>query len=124
MPDRDVVIYTDRRALSQILINLVNNAIKFTEAGEVRLTVGQRLTRGRVATEISVVDTGVGMGAEDQARIFEAFVQGQAAGARPREGTGLGLHLSRKLVELLGGEIEIASALGRGSTFTLVIPGQ
>jgi signal transduction histidine kinase len=71
---------------------------------------------------ISVSDTGIGMRPEEQAHLFEAYMQGRSASTRPHEGTGLGLHLSQKLAGLLGGAIEFVSEYGRGSTFTLVIP--
>jgi len=121
-PSQPLVFRTDRRALSQIIINLLNNAIKFTERGEVRLTFARRDEHGRSATVISVSDTGIGMNPEDQQRLFEAYMQGRSASSRPHEGTGLGLHLSQKLAGLLGGEIECVSEFGQGSTFTLVIP--
>ncbi|HEU5097581.1 MAG TPA: ATP-binding protein, partial [Roseiflexaceae bacterium] len=122
LPDQPMVLRTDRRALSQILINLLNNAIKFTDQGGVRLTLARREERGRAATAISVSDTGIGMRPEDQAHLFEAYMQGRNPSTRPHEGTGLGLHLSQKLAGLLGGAIEFVSEYGHGSTFTLVIP--
>jgi protein-histidine pros-kinase len=115
----DVPVRTDRRALSQILLNLVNNAIKFTDKGGVRLELARRMAGGREVVEIDVTDTGIGISAEDQARLFEAFTQFGANSRRLQEGSGLGLHLSRKLAELLGGRIHVRSELGRGSTFTL-----
>ena len=120
--DGDWTLFTDRRALSQILINLVDNAIKFTDRGRVRL----HLTRTSDDTDgmlaFHVEDSGVGISAEDQARLFEAFSRIAGVGDRRREGTGLGLHLSRKLSELLGGEITVESDPGRGSVFTLIVP--
>jgi protein-histidine pros-kinase len=117
----DLVVRADRRALSQILLNLTSNAIKFTESGRVSLTVGRRREGGRGVTEFRVSDTGVGIRAEDQARLFEAFTQVDASRTRRHEGTGLGLHLSRKLAELLGGQISCRSEFGQGSTFTLLL---
>jgi PAS domain S-box-containing protein len=119
---RDLLIRTDRRALSQILLNLLNNAIKFTERGQVRLEVARRDEDGRMTTLIRISDTGIGIRPEQQSRLFEAYVQGADIGTHPREGTGLGLYLSRKLAGLLGGGIEFTSEFGQGSTFTLVIP--
>jgi PAS domain S-box-containing protein len=119
---KDIVILTDRRALSQIVINLTNNAIKFTERGSISLQFGQRRDNGRILTEISVHDSGIGIRAQDQEKLFMAFTQVGAAGATRREGTGLGLHLSQKLAALLGGEISFASEYGKGSTFALSIP--
>ncbi len=118
----DLVVQTDRRALSQIIINLTNNAIKFTEKGKVRLELNQEQDDGHRLTEIRVVDTGVGIRPEDQAKLFQAFEQLDATGGRRHEGTGRGLHLSQKLAGLLGGHIIFQSEHGRGSTFTLVIP--
>ncbi|MBI4332606.1 MAG: PAS domain S-box protein [Chloroflexi bacterium] len=121
IPKSQVVIRTHARALNQILLNLTNNAIKFTEKGEVRLEFAQQYRGGGFQTEISVVDTGVGIREEDQKRIFEPFPQLKAAPSSLREGAGLGLHLSQKLAELIGGEISCRSAYGRGSTFTLTL---
>ena len=122
VPDSDeMVLDADRRAVHQVLLNLVNNGIKFTESGAV--TVSWRRTNGdgRAHAEIGVTDTGIGISDTDQARLFEAFEQIHTGGARG-EGTGLGLHVSVKLADLLGGEIRCASQLGTGSTFTLVLP--
>jgi len=121
-PKEEIVVRTDRRAFSQVLLNLANNAIKFTEKGEVRLELRRREDNGRMLTEVSVVDTGVGIRAEDQAKLFEAFAQLGASTGRRHEGTGLGLHLSQKLASLLGGYITLQSQHGKGSTFTVVIP--
>ncbi len=126
VPDVAVELITDRRALSQILINLVGNAIKFTDVGRIGLRLvteacssapGAAASRRRVA--FVVEDTGVGMGKDEQALLFEAFVQGHAARTLGGEGTGLGLHLSRKLAELLGGELACESTSGEGSSFVL-----
>jgi protein-histidine pros-kinase len=122
--DQALAIHTDRRALSQILINLLSNAIKFTERGEVRIAVARRDRQGQVATVISVSDTGVGIRPEEQARLFGAYMQSRGPDTRRHEGTGLGLHLSQKLADLLGGSIEFTSEFGRGSVFRLVIPEQ
>jgi protein-histidine pros-kinase len=120
-PDHEVTCLTDRRALSQIVINLANNAIKFTEKGRVRVQLNQRRANGRLLTEVSIIDTGVGIRPDDQARLFEAFTQLEGSTARRHEGTGLGLHLSQKLAALLGGRIVFHSEHGQGSTFTLVL---
>jgi signal transduction histidine kinase len=122
IPTRDIVVASDRRALSQIIINLTNNAIKFTDKGAVRLEVADRLRNGQASTEIRVVDTGAGIRPEDKAKLFQAFEQLEARSARRHEGTGLGLHLSQKLATLLGGHITFESELGHGSTFTVVLP--
>ena len=120
-PVADVILQTDRRALSQIIINLTNNAIKFTKAGSVQVELSQHVD-GRVnRTEFSVRDTGSGISQEDQSRLFQAFEQLDNSSARRHEGTGLGLYLSQKLAGLLGGHIEVESVPGEGSTFKLVI---
>jgi protein-histidine pros-kinase len=115
----DLVVRTDRRALSQIVINLVSNAIKYTDAGHVSV----RLVRHRAGSEtlgaIEVADTGAGIRPEDQAKLFHAFSQIDASSTRRHEGTGLGLHLSQKLAELLGLRITFETRFGEGSTFTL-----
>ncbi|HET6843180.1 MAG TPA: PAS domain S-box protein [Candidatus Angelobacter sp.] len=116
----DMVVWADRRALSQILINLTNNAIKFTGSGGVRLEASQRHANGALITEFSVEDTGIGIKPEDRDKLFEAFSQVTSNEAR-RDGTGLGLHLSQKLAELLGGRINMESEYGKGSRFTLIL---
>jgi protein-histidine pros-kinase len=120
-PAAEISLMTDRRALSQIVLNLVNNALKFTETGEVRLALSQRMAAGQERTEISVTDTGIGIRAADQARLFQAFEQLPGAEKFRHEGTGLGLHLSQKLAGVLGGRIECESEYGRGSVFRLVL---
>jgi PAS domain S-box-containing protein len=124
LPDAALTLHTDRRSLRQILVNLTNNAIKFTERGEVCLDVARGEDAGAPAILISVVDTGTGIRQEDQARLFEAFGKIARGGAKSAEGTGLGLHLSRKLAELLGGNISLSSTYGSGSRFTLSLPEQ
>ena len=123
VPDSKIAMQTDRRALNQILLNLTNNAIKFTDTGTVHIELIQRQPPGidGKLTEISVTDTGVGMKAEEQARLFQAFEQLDTSNARKQEGTGLGLYLSQKLAGLLGGRIEFESVYGQGSRFTLSI---
>ena len=121
IPAEEIVLQTDRRALSQILFNLGSNAIKFTERGQVQLELARRSSHGRSVTAITVTDTGIGIRAEDQAKLFQAFEQLGTDGRNNREDTGLGLYLSQKLAGLLGGTITFASEPGRGSTFTLEI---
>lgn len=115
MPAHDVMVQTDRRALSQILINLTNNAIRLTETGLVRLEVATTGADDR-AVELRVIDSGIGITPEDQEKLFKAFTQ---LGASQAGGTGLGLHLSQKLAELLEGSISFTSEFGKGSTFIL-----
>lgn len=124
VPPVDLVVQSDRRALSQVLINLINNAIKFTEIGAVRLELRRCQENGRILAEIRVVDTGIGIRPEDQAKLFQAFTQVDAATTRQHEGTGLGLHLSQKLAQLLGGQITVESEYGVGSTFIVGLPAE
>ena len=121
VPDLAVTLQTDRRALSQILINLTGNAIKFTERGSVHLRLQRLTVAGRHLLSFSVEDTGPGIAEQDQSRLFEAFSRIEAANRRKLEGSGLGLHLSRKLAEQLGGRITYHGAIGQGSTFTLAL---
>ena len=118
-PGGELTVRTDRRALTQILLNLANNAIKFTETGRINLGLNRRRDNGHCLTEFSVADTGTGITPEDQAKLFQAFQQVGTAGLRRHEGTGLGLYLSQKLAGLLGGHIEFQSEFGKGSTFRL-----
>ena len=120
MPADDIVTCTDRRALSQILLNLTNNAIKFTDRGGVRLELTPPL-RTDAPIEIRVIDTGSGITHQDQERLFTAFTQFATAAGRPG-GTGLGLYLSQQLAVLLGGSITFTSEFGSGSTFALSLP--
>jgi PAS domain S-box-containing protein len=120
--DPDITLHTDRRALSQIVVNLTNNAITFTDTGTVRLDVIRRTLESGAQTEIRVADTGIGIRAEDQERLFQAFEQLERASVRRHKGTGLGLYLSQKLAALIGGHITFESESGRGSAFTLVLP--
>jgi two-component system, sensor histidine kinase and response regulator len=109
----------DRRALRQILINLANNAIKFTDQARVVLELDRREDEEGSVTRFSVVDTGRGIGPDDQERLFDAFEQIGGAGARPYEGTGLGLFICQTLAGLIGAAISFESEFGTGSTFTL-----
>jgi PAS domain S-box-containing protein len=120
VPDQDMTIHTDRRALAQILINLANNAIKFTSEGSIAIAMD--VADDRQSMRLSVADTGVGIAEEDQERLFLAFEQVGAAKGKKFEGTGLGLYISQKLAHLLGGRINMRSTLGEGSTFTIRLP--
>jgi len=108
----------DARRLSQVLLNLVGNAIKFTDQGKVEI----RGTRAGELFELAVVDTGFGIAPEDQKRIFDEFQQVDNTSTRKKGGTGLGLSISRKIVELHGGSIAVSSEVGKGSTFKVTIP--
>ena len=123
VPPDAVPLRTDRRALSQILINLVGNAIKFTQQGGVEVSLEQVVSPTQAnAVRVRVRDTGPGIPAQEQSRLFEAFSRVESAERRHHEGTGLGLHLSRKLAEALGGSVGFESTEGQGSTFTLELP--
>jgi PAS domain S-box-containing protein len=121
LPEDEIVLQTDRQALSQIILNLGNNAIKFSEQGEVRLELARRTENSQVLTIFRVIDPGMGIAAKDQMKVFQAFEQMVNDGRRHYQGTGLGLHLSQKLAALLGGKISFVSESGKGSTFTLEI---
>jgi PAS domain S-box-containing protein len=124
VPAGEITVMTDRRALSQILINLANNAIKFTEKGSVRLEISELRRNGEMTTEISVADTGVGIREEDREKLFQAFSRVNTSRTTKAEGTGLGLHLSQKLAELLGAQIRVESEYGKGSRFILSLQDQ
>ncbi|WP_433884505.1 response regulator [Pseudomonas vranovensis] len=118
-PQVPATLYTDRQRLEQILKNLLSNAVKFTERGEVSLTIGWQPGAGIV---FSVRDSGIGIAADQQQSIFEAFHQADGTTNRRYGGTGLGLSISRDLAQLLGGQISVDSSLGQGSVFSLVLP--
>ena len=113
-------IVTDEQRIGQVLKNLLSNALKFTERGEVRLRATSDAARRQV--RLAVSDTGIGIAPSQQQAVFEAFTQADGSTHRKYGGTGLGLAISRELAHLLGGEIELDSAVGQGSTFTLVLP--
>ena len=118
-PDVPDALVADVHRLRQVIVNLVGNAIKFTEKGEVVVSVHVAETSGEERTlEVAVRDTGVGIPPEAAARLFKPFEQADAATTRKYGGTGLGLAISKQLVELMGGQIRLDSAPGRGSTFT------
>ena len=119
-PDAWVRVQSDRRILSQILINLTNNAIKFTDKGKVEIELSTEQSNGHTLASIDVIDTGIGIRAEDKENMFQAFQQ--VNDDHRAEGTGLGLYLSRKLAVLIQGRIELESEYGKGSVFRLLIP--
>jgi signal transduction histidine kinase len=111
----------DPMRLRQILLNLLSNACKFTRAGEVTLRV-RRVIDGRPRIEFAVADTGIGMTPEQQSRLFEEFTQADASTAQRYGGTGLGLAITRKLARMMDGDVTVASAPGKGSVFTVLLP--
>jgi signal transduction histidine kinase len=118
LPDESLRLTTDIDRARQILVNLAGNAVKFTDRGHVRIS-------SEVETEqvwISVADTGIGIGAADQRLLFRPFAQVDTGLTRRHGGTGLGLYISQQLAKLLHGRIDLRSEIGRGSTFTLVLP--
>jgi two-component system, NtrC family, sensor kinase len=112
----------DSMRLKQILLNLLSNACKFTKEGEVTLRV-RKVADGREWVELAVADTGIGMTAEQQAKLFQDFTQADSLTARRYGGTGLGLAISRKLARMMGGDVTVASEPGKGSVFTVRLPG-
>ena len=113
-----LILASDRRRVEQILVNLLGNAIKFTESGAVRL----RVAPGPETVRIEVRDTGIGIAREDLERLFRPFSQIDTGLTRKYVGTGLGLSICRRLCDLLGGAITVESTPGLGSTFTVTLP--
>jgi signal transduction histidine kinase len=109
----------DHRRLYQCLMQLVSNAAKFTRDGEITITSARSVQNGRARLAFEVADTGIGIAAAQQERIFDPFVQGDDSSARRFEGTGLGLTLVRRLARLMGGDVTCESSPGKGSVFTL-----
>jgi signal transduction histidine kinase len=118
VPDSPIRMTSDVDKIRQILVNLAGNAVKFTDVGGVRL----ELQRRNDDVCFSVCDTGIGIASDDRGRLFKPFAQLDTGLTRRHGGTGLGLYISHSLAELLGGRIDVESKVGRGSTFTLVLP--
>jgi signal transduction histidine kinase len=117
-PNVPVALVGDPRAFSQVLINLVGNAIRFTEQGEIRISARLELEEGtQVLVHVCVADTGIGIPVAKQASVFDAFVQGDGSSTRRHGGTGLGLAICASLVKLMGGRIWVESREGQGSVF-------
>ena len=116
--DEDQAMQTDGTKLRQMLVNLLSNGIKFTENGEVRV----RCSESNGILEVRIADTGVGIAAENIEEVFEPFWQAEQTATRKTGGTGLGLSVTRKLARLLGGDVTVASRVGMGTTFLLMLP--
>jgi signal transduction histidine kinase len=116
------VLTADPMRLQQILLNLLSNACKFTKEGEVALRV-RKVADGRDWVELAVADSGIGMTAEQQAKLFQDFTQADSLTARRYGGTGLGLAITRKLARMMGGDVTVTSEPGKGSVFTVRLPG-
>jgi adenylate cyclase len=111
----------DPMRLRQILLNLLSNACKFTKQGQVTLRAS-KVSDGPDCIEFAVADTGIGMTAEQLARLFQEFSQADASTAKRYGGTGLGLAITRKLARLMGGDVVVTSEMGKGSVFTVRLP--
>ena len=122
-PHRIGTVHQDRTRLQQVLLNLIGNASKFTEKGELRLCVALEMNAAAAELVLQVQDTGIGMTTEQQAKLFEEFVQADALTARRFGGTGLGLAITRKLARMMGGDVTVRSEPGNGSVFTVRLPG-
>ena len=121
-PDDLGSLTVDPMRLRQVLFNLLSNACKFTKEGEVKLKV-RRLVDGRDWIELAVADSGIGMTPAQQAKLFEEFTQADATTAQRFGGTGLGLAITRKLARMMGGDVIVTSEMGKGSVFTVRLPG-
>jgi signal transduction histidine kinase len=117
--DGPAMLRADERKFKQVVVNLLSNAVKFTPPGGCVTVSASRLDSG---VALAVTDTGIGIAASDLPRIFDAFQQIRSSGEARHEGTGLGLSLTRRLVELHGGRITVESEPGRGSTFRVWLP--
>jgi signal transduction histidine kinase len=118
-PKKKLIIYADRDRIQQVLINLVSNAIKFTDEG--KITVGFDLMRNK-KVRVYVKDTGLGIGEQDMKHIFEKFYQSQSHLRRSVGGSGLGLNISKQIIEMHKGKMSVTSKLEKGSEFSFVIP--
>jgi signal transduction histidine kinase len=122
VPEDLGTLTVDPMRLRQILLNLLSNACKFTKQGDVTLRA-RRLANGRHWVELVVIDSGVGMTPEQLSRLFQEFSQAEASTAKKYGGTGLGLAITRKLARMMGGDVRVTSEHGKGSVFTVSLPG-
>src|SRR5438876_1174928 len=121
-PEVPRIVRGDPTRLRQVLMNLIGNAIKFTEQGEVVVSVSAAATNGRVGLRFTIRDTGIGIAPEHIGSVFKEFTQADSTMTRRYGGTGLGLAISQRLVRLMGGEITVTSEVGRGSAFSFTLP--
>ena len=118
IPENLIVGKGDEQRITQVLLNIIGNAIKFTEEGEIRMEV----TVSNETFLVSVTDTGPGISETDQKMIFEEFRQADGSSTRKKRGTGLGLSIAKRIVEMHGGRVWVESSLGKGSTFWFTLP--
>src|SRR5262249_39017059 len=116
------IIHADQMRLRQALLNLMSNANKFTEKGTVTIAAHQRQENSRDWITLAVTDTGIGMTPEQMEKLFQEFSQASSTTASKYGGTGLGLAISKRFCQMMGGDITVESAPGRGSTFTIRLP--
>jgi signal transduction histidine kinase len=112
------LLNTDREKLGQILLNLLDNAVKFTDQGEIKISASQQ----NGSLKLAVSDTGIGIEKKELKQIFEEFHRGDSSGIKNYRGTGLGLAIAKQFVNLLGGEVAVESEVGKGSVFTVTLP--
>jgi signal transduction histidine kinase len=124
IPESAARVHTDLTRFRQSLLNLVANACKFTRNGEVRVAARRERVEAADWLVVNVMDSGIGMSPEQQAKLFQAFTQADASTTRQYGGTGLGLAISRKMCRLMGGDISVASKLGKGSNFEMRLPAR
>ena len=115
-------MYSDLTKIRQMMLNLLSNACKFTKAGVIRIRVRQEMADGRAWMIFQVADSGIGMEQDRVSKVFEAFTQADASTTRKYGGTGLGLTITRKFCEMMGGDINVESTIGIGTTFTIRLP--
>jgi signal transduction histidine kinase len=118
LPRTSLRMSSDIDKARQVLVNLLGNAVKFTDRG----TVTMQLSRSGHSVRVDIADTGIGIPADELPRLFRPFAQVDTGLTRRHGGTGLGLYISRRLATMLGGHIEVTSAVGEGSTFSVVLP--
>jgi two-component system sensor histidine kinase ChiS len=118
VPANMAPLYTDREKLRQIILNLLGNAVKFTDRGEIKISACQENGNFKLA----VADSGIGIDETDMDRIFEEFDRGRLTSDDGYRGTGLGLAIVKRLVNFLGGSVAVESEVGNGSTFTVTLP--